>query len=88
VNGERTAGPEQVGRLPFLRRNGCGYAALLTKDGPEVGYIEYGPNMHGWGWTVGLGWHTGLLSVGAALDALLADPALGLDVHSTSRGDA
>lgn len=74
--------------LPHLRRISRGYSVHLTVDGPEAGYVESGPNMRGWGWTCGLGWHTGLPSLGAALDALLADPAFGVDVHAEGRTDA
>jgi hypothetical protein len=68
-------------RMPVLRRSGNGYSVHLNERGLPAGYVETGPNMHGWGWTVGLGWHTGLPTFGAALDALLADPAFGVDVH-------
>lgn len=74
--------------LPPLRRSERGYAVLSPGSTLTLGFIEHGPNMHGWGWTVGLGWHTGLPTVGAALDALLADPAFGVDVHGEGRPSA
>lgn len=70
-------------RLPILLRNGRGYSIQATETGAALGYIECGPNMVGrdgtgeWGWTTGCGWHVGLPSWGAALDAALADPNLG-----------
>jgi hypothetical protein len=43
--------------------------------------VDQGPNMRCWGWTGGRGWHTvtvgDLSSLGAALDALRADPSFG-----------
>lgn len=72
-------------KLPVLRRNADGYSVHLTDDSLPAGFVATGNNMDGWGWTVGLGWHTGLPTVGAALDALLADPALGVDVHNEGR---
>lgn len=69
-------------RLPHLVRSPNGYEVRLHKNGPVAGFVEQGPDMRPWGWTVGLGWHTRLPTLGAALDALLADPAFGLDVHS------
>lgn len=74
-----------VTRLPHLVRTADGYDVLLRKDGPVVGKLATGNNFHPWGWTVGLGWHTRAPSLGAALDALLADPALGVDVHGEGR---
>jgi hypothetical protein len=68
-------------RPPVLERTGRGYEVRLPGSGLASGYVERGPNMRGWGWTVGFGWHTGLATLGAALDALLADPAFGVDVH-------
>jgi hypothetical protein len=70
--------------LPVLHLNSRGYAVRLG-GGPNVGFIEHGPNMHGWGWTCGFGWRTGLPTVGAALDALLADPAFGVDMTAEGR---
>lgn len=72
-------------RLPVLVRMTNGYEVRCLGNGLATGLIERGPNMHGWGWTVGLGWHTGFSSLGAALDALLADPAFGVDVHGEGR---
>lgn len=73
--------------LPYLFRTARGFSVHRTAKGPTAGFVEYGPNMHGWGWTVGFGWHTGLPTLGAALDALLADPAFGVDVHGTADKD-
>lgn len=46
--------------------------------GPTLGIIESGPNMHGWGWTIGFGWNTGLASYNACLNAMLTDPRMGV----------
>lgn len=75
-------------RHPHLVRTSDGYDVLLRKNGPVVGKIATGNNFFPWGWTVGLGWHTKAASLGAALDALLADPALGVDVHGEGRSHA
>lgn len=70
--------------IPVLRRTERGYHVHFTEEGLNVGIIERGPNMTRptgeWGYTLGFGWHTGLPTVGAALDALLADPRLGVDL--------
>ena len=66
--------------IPVLCRNGRGYSVHIVQNGPALGYIENGPNMRPWGWTVGFGWHTGLPTLGVALDALLADPAFGVNL--------
>jgi len=52
-----------------------------TPNGPVAGIIETGPNMKPWGWTVGLGWHTKL----PTYEALLADPAFGVNVRNEGR---
>lgn len=71
-------------KVPLLIRTGCGYDVHMNAGGPLVGLVHHGPNMNPWGWTIGLGWHNGLPTLGEALDALLADPAFGVDVHSTA----
>lgn len=70
----------RVQTLPILSRTMRGYVVQVTEDGPTLGHVESGPNMDLWGYTVGFGWHTRLPSLGAALDALLADPAFGADL--------
>ena len=77
----RERGPSS---LPIMDRQGEGYVLYPTAHSLPAGYIQTGPNMDGWGWTVGLGWHTGLPTLGAALDAALADPAYGVDIHGTA----
>lgn len=73
------------GKRPYLTTAHQRIEIRKTPSGPVAGLIDCGPNLDGWGWTVGLGWHIGLPSVGAALDALLADPAFGVDVHGEGR---
>jgi hypothetical protein len=63
-----------------LTRTDRGYSVRVDQAGTVMGWVETGPNMDGWGWTCGFGWHTGLPTLGAALDALLADPAFGADL--------
>lgn len=64
--------------IPHLETIGRQVAVRVTEDGPVCGWLEEGPNMAPFGYTVGFGWHTGLPTLGAALDALLADPRFGV----------
>lgn len=72
--------------LIYVQR-GEAFHISRTLDGPALGIVATGNNMDGWGWTCGFGWHTGLPTFDAALDALQADPRFGADVLMSERAD-
>lgn len=71
-----------------IRPHGEGMSEVVIADSPAGGLIEREKYDGTWRWTVGLGWHNGLPTYGAALDALCADPAFLVDIHGEGRPSA
>lgn len=61
----------------YVVRRDRSYELRRTAEGPSLGIIGTGPNMHPWGWTIGLGWHVGRASYDECLAQMTADPMFG-----------